>query len=47
LTKQLDAVKDSTESTWDSVKAGTKKAFGALKDGFNSARDWVGEKIAT
>jgi len=46
LTKQLDLVKDSTESTWDSVKAGTKKAYGELKDGFNAARQWVSEKIA-
>jgi len=46
LTKQLDLVKDSTESTWDSVKAGTKKAYQDLKDGFNSARQWVSEKIA-
>ncbi|HUG13356.1 MAG TPA: hypothetical protein VMM36_20235 [Opitutaceae bacterium] len=46
LSKQLDLVNDSTESTWDSVKAGTKQAFGELKDGFNSARQWVSEKIA-
>lgn len=46
LAKQLDLVKDSNESTWDSVKAGTKKAFEDLKDGFNSARQWVSEKIA-
>lgn len=46
LTKQLDLVKNSTESTWDSVKAGTKKAYAELKDGFNAARQWVSEKIA-
>jgi capsule polysaccharide export protein KpsE/RkpR len=46
LTKQLDLVKDSNETTWDSVKAGTKKAYEELKDGFNSAHQWVSEKIA-
>lgn len=46
LTKQLDAVKDSNETTWEAVKAGTKKAYEDLKSGFNSARQWVGEKIA-
>jgi cytochrome c556 len=46
LNQQLDKAKDATESTWDDVKAGTKKAFGDLKDGFNQARQWVSDKIA-
>ena|ERR1043165_6601445 len=46
LNKQLDAAKNATESTWDSVKAGTKTAYNELKNGFNQAREWVSEKIA-
>lgn len=46
LGKQLDEVGNATESTWDSVKAGAKKAYGELKDGFNQARQWVSDKIA-
>ena len=46
LNKQLDDVKNATESTWDSVKTGFKKAYESSKDGFNQARQWVSEKIA-
>jgi ElaB/YqjD/DUF883 family membrane-anchored ribosome-binding protein len=46
LNTQLDEVRNATESTWDSVKAGSKQAYAELKDGFNQARQWVGEKIA-
>jgi len=46
LNKQLDGVKDATESTWDSVKAGFNKAYASSKDGFQQARLWVSEKIA-
>jgi hypothetical protein len=46
LRKQLDQVKDATESTWDSVRDGIKKAYASSKDGFNQARQWVSEKIA-
>jgi ElaB/YqjD/DUF883 family membrane-anchored ribosome-binding protein len=46
LGKQLDEAKNATESTWDSVKAGSKKAYNELKDGFNQARQWVSDKIA-
>ena len=46
LGKQLEKAKDATESTWDSVKAGSKKAYGELKDGFTQARQWVSDKIA-
>lgn len=46
LNKQLDAAKNATESTWDDVKAGTRKAYNELKNGFNEARQWVSEKIA-
>jgi len=45
LNLQLDDAKNATESTWDSVKAGFKKGFNELKDGFQSARQWVSDKI--
>ena len=46
LNKQLDEAKNATESTWNDVKAGVKKGWGELKDGFQQARQWVSEKIA-
>jgi methyl-accepting chemotaxis protein len=46
LTRQLDGVKDATESTWDSVKAASQKAFDSLKDGFQQSRQWLSDKIA-
>ena len=46
LNKQLDEAKNATESTWDSVKTTSKKAFNDLKDGFQKARQWVSDKIA-
>jgi chromosome segregation ATPase len=46
LNKQLDDAKNATESTWDSVKAGCQKAYDATKDGFNTARQWLSDKIA-
>jgi cytochrome c556 len=46
LNKQLDEAKNATESTWDSVKGGFKKAYEASKDGFQQARQWVSDKIA-
>ena len=46
LNKQPDEVKNATESTWDSVKGGFKKAYEASKAGFQQARQWVSDKIA-
>ena len=46
LNKQLDEVKNASESTWDSVKSGFKKAYESSKDGFNQARQWVSDKVA-
>lgn len=46
LNQQLDEAKNATESTWETVKATSKKAYGELKDGFMQARQWVSEKIA-
>lgn len=45
LTKQLDNVRNATESTWDSVKATSQKAFDSAKDGFQQARQWLSDKI--
>ena len=46
LSKQLDEARNATESTWDGVKSGFSKGYQATKDGFNSARQWVSDKIA-
>jgi len=46
LNKQVDEAKNATESTWDDVKAGFKKGYGELKEGFQQARQWVSDKIA-
>src|SRR6185295_18580601 len=40
LGKQLEDVKNATESTWDTVKEASKKAYSELKDGFQQARQW-------
>jgi len=46
LNTQLDQAKKAAESTWDEVKAGFKKGYSELKDGFNQARQWVSDTIA-
>ncbi len=46
LNEQLEKAENATESTWDSVKAGTRKSYDALKDGFQQSRQWISEKIA-
>ena len=46
LNTQLDTAKNATESTWNDVKAGFKKGYSELKDGFSQARQWVSDKIA-
>lgn len=46
LNKQLDDVRNSTESTWNDVKTGFKKGFAEVKEGFNNARQWMSDKIA-
>jgi hypothetical protein len=44
--KQLDEARNATESTWGDVKAGFRKGYSELKDGFQNARQWVSDKIA-
>ncbi|HMJ90719.1 MAG TPA: hypothetical protein VK530_12940 [Candidatus Acidoferrum sp.] len=46
LNKQLNEAGAATESTWDSVKAGSSKAYDDLKDGIVNARQWASDKIA-
>lgn len=46
LHTQLDEAKSATESTWDSVKTGSSKAYEDLKNGFQQARQWASEKLA-
>jgi DNA anti-recombination protein RmuC len=46
LKKQLDEAGNATESTWETVKATSKKGYAELKEGFTQARQWVSEKIA-
>ena len=46
LGKQLELVTASTESTWNTVKADSKKAYDELKDGVTQARQWASDKIA-
>jgi len=46
LTKQLDDLQGATESTWDGVKTTFRKGWDGLKDGVNTSRQWVSDKIA-
>ena len=46
LDLNIDKVENSTEATWEDVKAGSKKALEDVKAGFNDARAWAAEKIA-
>jgi hypothetical protein len=45
LHKKLDEVKNSTESTWEDVKAGMKNGFDELKSSLKHASEWVSEKL--
>ena len=46
LSQQLTDAQNATESTWESVKGGFRKAYQSTADGFQSARQWVSDKIA-
>jgi hypothetical protein len=46
MNRQLDAARNATESTWDSVKASSKKAWDATKEDFQQARQWASDKLA-
>ena len=45
LNQQLADDSNATESTWDSVKAGTKNAYDTMVASFADARQWVSDKI--
>jgi hypothetical protein len=44
--QQRDGVKSANESTWDSGKANSEKAYAGLKNDFQQARQWASDKIA-
>jgi predicted nucleic acid-binding Zn-ribbon protein len=46
LNDQLADAQNATESTWDSAKDGTKKAYDSVQASFMDARQWVSDKIA-
>lgn len=46
LTKNLEAVKGSTESTWDDVKSAFQKGYDEVKVQFQQARQWLSDTIA-
>jgi predicted nucleic acid-binding Zn-ribbon protein len=46
MNQQLVDAKNATESSWDSVKAGSQKAYDSLAKSFTEARQWVSDKIA-
>ncbi len=46
LNQQLDETGAATESTWETVKTGSRKAYDELKDSVTQARQWMSEKIA-
>ena len=45
LNQQLADDSNATASTWDNVKAGTKKAYAATAASFADARQWLSDKI--
>lgn len=46
LDRQLEEVRDATESTWDTFKRDTREARDGLKTAFRDSRQWLSEKIA-
>lgn len=46
LNQQLVDARSATESTWDSAKVASEKAYATLADGGTEVRKWVSDKIA-
>ena len=46
LNQELADASNATETTWESVKADTQKAYTATEKGFTDARQWLSDKIA-
>ena len=44
--KQFDRAESSTESGWDDVQRGVKRAYHELKESFDATRQWLSDKIA-
>lgn len=47
LENQLESVKASGSSTWDTVKRSTGETYDDLKDSFNDLRQWLSDKLDT
>lgn len=46
LNQQLADVQNATESTWDSVKTDSQKAYADMTNDVTEARQWMSKKIA-
>jgi Skp family chaperone for outer membrane proteins len=46
LKEKLDDVGKASESTWEEVKTGFKKAYQEVKESVNDSRQWLGDKIS-
>jgi hypothetical protein len=44
LDVQIDKAQNATESTWNDVKASSRKAMDEAKNSFQDAKDWLSEK---
>ena len=44
--KQLGRAESATESGWDEMQGGFKKAYHELKESFDTMRQWLSDKIA-
>ncbi len=45
LKEHIDEVKGASASTWEKVKATTHETYESLKNNFNSARQWMSDRI--
>lgn len=45
LETNIEEAKSATASTWDSVKATTRKSYDSLKESFNDARQWMSDQM--
>jgi TolA-binding protein len=42
---EINKTESATESTWNDVKASSKKVYGDVKDSLRDAGNWVSEKV--
>ena len=45
LNVEIDKVQNATESTWNDIKASSRKAFDEAKNSFRDAKDWAAQKL--